>query len=269
MKKNSFLTTVYIWSKNRLAIILFLVAFVSFSFNPIKRYFTTFSYEDNVIKSKNDKSPEPFGYFLNIKYSTPNAFLPYEKIHVKVRFAAMDSAHRSLCTNETAFWIYFQESELVNKIKNEPIDYAKIEPQSVNKVELTDMFILKNTGKIELHASNDTPNLYTGEGDIFYKKEGEYPILTQWIHSNHIDEMSIKIKISSSVDLMNKKTNDLLFIIALLGLLIPIYFEFKKKQQRLANQVWRPLARKQYYCLEKSKSFPYRKHTTPNSSIVL
>ena len=49
--------------------------------------------------TKNDKTSEPLGYFSRINYSTPNAFLPYEKIHVKVKFAVVDSAYRRLTRN--------------------------------------------------------------------------------------------------------------------------------------------------------------------------
>jgi hypothetical protein len=221
------------WIKKHLAFVIFLIIIACASWKPIYAYFTWVQYEDLHVAYRGEANPVITKYF-KIIYKTPSAFLPFEKIKVEAYYAPVAPDEQARARTELSYLKFLDGYFTQNEINKEQATKYNSDRQLT---EAIDYMIQKNSATLLFH-STDIPNLYKGECELIYKKEGLFPVkfcgtiagvpfLEDMEGAKYPDAK--KIRIGSTTDLMNKKTNDLLFIIAVLGIIIPFYFEFRKK----------------------------------------
>lgn len=163
--------------------------------------------------------------YLKVRYETDRAFLPYEKIKVTADLAIADSFYQKKASRPSALiMVAFLGSEFTdnpinkkNKLptapfdKNDPLNY-------LDKYIAEDgIIILKQRG-----ASNE----YTGKAEIVYRKKGSYFLYLVCTDAVPCVVLDQAVDIESSNEVMNKRSNDLLFRIATLTFLIWLYTEF-------------------------------------------
>ena len=213
------------WLKKHHRIIAFSLIFGLLTWERFYNFLKPISFE-NYWSWQNAGLPTSF---LTITYTTRWAFLPAEKIHIHIKYGAIASNAIAIARKETRMHVLFDKGFFTDNDINRN-QYSRYTTEELPKTNVVSYFIQRNLADITLKQSSENDDLYEGDAEIFYEREGEFYIY--WFQEDagiKFKDLETKIKIPSMVDVMNKRTNDMLFIIAVLGVLIPFYIEFRKK----------------------------------------
>lgn len=198
-------------------------------------YNSPVSYEESVTFSRKTDSAFKNTHFIKSTFKTDKAFIPYEKIIVHIEFATTDSTTQSELLYKKKLYISLQHAELTgskinkkNKLVKPPLSESE-KAKLATKGKLINKF--SNTEAVILLSPSKDPDIFIGEGEVIYKKQGSYES-NIFIESSPLFPNTVfKIDIGSSVETMNKKTNDLLYLIAIFSFFLAVYSEFKPKSQ--------------------------------------
>lgn len=201
--------------------------------NKLSAYLKPIKYESVVEIARKDSTAFIREQFVHVKITTKSVFLPYEKIRVSAKLVILDSSFKQFAKSKTKL-LWFEGSQLTKNKINEEND--KLTPKPNDKLAKSSSLFLdlagKDNGRLLFLPTTD-PDIYAGEAEIIYTRPGTELVSIIYLgRPKHILE-PIKMQIGSSVDLENKRTNDLLFIIAILGFLIAVYTGFKIKSKNL------------------------------------
>jgi hypothetical protein len=214
-----------------IALLVIIILFCLITWHQITSYFTPVFYEENFgISNAGDtldknSPPNNFAYF-KIRVSTRSAFIPFEKVKLSVLFAEVDTALIRKTWNSVKIFQVHEGHLTDAKINKESLDHKADATNLSGKAKLMAQYAAGDASFF-LH-STDNPNEYYGECELTFYKEGKYPMTLSIPDVSALyDLANYKIEIGSMVDTMNKKTNDLLFILTVLNLILWVYSEIK------------------------------------------
>lgn len=187
---------------------------------PIIGLFTPFEYQD--FKTYQDSSGIISYYKIAYSVKTRGALLPDAEINVKVKFTIDDNTlHDKFLMSENRGTlkpvVIFQNAIAVDDedIKPDPKkeNYEKMSFRSggepVLELKISDSVLYPESGKYSY--------ICTGETNLKYSDIGKHYFYI--LFDGFSSSIVYYIEIGSSVELLNKKMNDLLLVIALIGLI--------------------------------------------------
>lgn len=160
-------------------------------------------------------------YYVKTTY-TSKAYLPNEKITVDVKLLIADPNTIHLYNQEN-----FKPVVIIT-------DSYPLNDESTTKVNSSNNQLdrvreyLGSSVNINLTPS-EKKDVYIGHAEFYYKTSGEHVIkLMDFATENHQNLRPLTI--GSSIDMINKRSNDLILVMSLISLMVLLYIEFIKKK---------------------------------------
>ena len=164
--------------------------------------------------------------YLKVRFETDRAFLPNEKIKVTASLMVVDSFYQARAKRPSAIiMISLLGSEFT---KNSINENNKFPAQKLATTNPLDKYIVPD-GAILLKPTK-IANEYEGTAEVIYRKKGSYYLYLVCTDAVPCVVLDQAIDIESSAEVMNKRSNDLLFLIAVLTFMIWLYSELFRKR---------------------------------------
>lgn len=225
VKKNKFKAFVNKYYRSAIFIVIIICLF----WKSVAEYYSPIYYEVRMTPGETTDTVNGTSYvpsYLKVKYETDRAFLPYEKIRVSAELAIVDTYYQKKANRPSAIiMVSFLGSEFT---KNPINKYNRLPTAPSSPDDIPNRYLADN-GAILLKP-NGRPNEYSGKAEIVYRKKGSYFLYLVCTDAVPCVALDQAIDIESSNEVMNKRSNNLLFLIAVLTFLIWIYSEFFKKK---------------------------------------
>jgi hypothetical protein len=165
---------------------------------------------------------------IKIRFETERAFLPYEKIKVSARLGIFNKSLQEMPKRGDSLYLMFPFAQLTESSINKDNAFKTEDfPDNIDpNLKLLISFNVYDATLLLRPTEN--ANEYYGEAEIVYRKQGTYGMALFYKYNPPPQNLNIKIDIASNVEVMNKKTNDLLFILTVVNILFVIYTTFFK-----------------------------------------
>lgn len=198
-----------------------LVLIILVAYKQIISFYRGIHFQDHMGTTLRENDEIKTAEFVVIDVSTPRAFLPYEKTKFSARLKIIDEKLKKLADENEIHFTLLGTSAILTKGKINNKYKSKEEPKNNfgNLGHFTPKevaySVFKPTGEYEYFTELEV---------VFTKPEIVSP--TIFYGTATFITTSLRIEIGSIVDVMNKRTNDLLYILTVAGFLLAIYSQF-------------------------------------------